>query len=432
MKKLLTIIFVNLLMLTLPLQSVAANTSPNTQQISQNIKNTQSIQNSQSQIQTPNIFAKAAIAADAQTGQIIYAKNIDTQLPIASMTKMISMAIVIDQIKAGKLKWDDKITITPEISELSLNSELSNVPLISGQAYTVRELFDASIIVSANAAVMALADKIAGNQEKFVNMMKEKLNSWGIKDYHIITSTGLNNEYLQNFKYPGTSDDDENTMTARGMAIVASHIVNDYPEFLEVSKKTTETFGNYEMVNWNLLLPGMNSGLDTEGVDGLKTGTTTKAGACFAGTAVKNNWRVVTVVMNTENGETDKTARFTETKKLMDYAFNNFKLTTISKGSEISKHKEITIQNAKTKTQPLVTNKEVKFITPNNTNYTIKIVKTNNLEAPLNKGTIVQKVEIQNNLGYLQNPLTFELVTKQDVKKANIFVRAFRTIESWF
>ena len=381
--------------------------------------------------QATDIKAKSAIAADPKTGQILYAKNIDEQLPIASMTKMISLAVVLDQIKAGKLNWDDQITISDELSTLSVHPDLSNVPLVAGQSYSVRDLFDASIIASANACIMALADKIAGNQENFVNMMKEKLKSWGITQCHIITSTGLNNTYLTNWKYPNTSDDDENTMTAKDVAIVAMHIVNDYPEFLQVSKKATATFaGNYEMTNWNLMLPSLP--VYTEGVDGLKTGTTDKAGACFAGTANRNNFRIITVVMNAENGQTDKTARFVQTKNLMEYVYNNFEQQTISKNKTIDTFKTIQVKDAKEITQPVVTQKETTIAVAKNSQPTFKEQKTTSLTAPVQKDTKAVTLEVENQLGYLTKPVTLNLVTKHSVEKANFFVRAGREIKSWF
>lgn len=380
----------------------------------------------------PDIKAKAAIAADARTGQILYAKNIDEQLPIASMTKMISMVIVIDQIREGKLKWDDKIVIPSDISQLSMDTNLSNVPLVAGKAYTVKDLFSSSIIVSANASVMALADTIAGNQQNFINLMKKKLNSWGLKNYHIITSTGLNNDSLNpKWHYTNTSADDENRMSARDMAIVASKIVNEYPEFMESAKQPTALFDNsIQMTNWNLMLNSLP--VYTEGVDGLKTGTTDKAGACFSGSVNRNNFKIVTVVMNVENGREIKTERFTQTKNLIDYVYNNFKQETIKQGTSIDGYKNIKVKNAREINQPIVTSKDITFAKQNNQNTIFKVLKDETIEAPAENNTLAKELEISSPLGYLQKPLKIDLVTKNNIEKANIFINIYRDIKQLF
>lgn len=389
--------------------------------------------------ETNQIEAKAAIAADSKTGQILYAKNINQKLPIASMTKMISMAIVIDQVRSHQLSWDTPIKIDQSLSQLSQNSELSNVPLEAGHSYTVKDLFNASIVQSANAAVMALANKIAGNQENFVNLMRKKVKSWGIKDAYLITSTGLNNQYLKGYRYPGTSKNDENKMTARDVAIVAQHIVNDYPEFLDVSRETNVTFdpnGNQptEMTNWNRMLKGLQ--VETPGVDGLKTGTTEAAGACFAGTIKRDGWRIVTVVMNVQNGMEDKNARFVQTQKLMNMVYDDWKQKEIVKqGHSLKQIKPADVPYGKETTVNIVSKQNITLAVPSKeTSYSVKTVTQNTLDAPVHKGETATTVHIESNknLGYLTKEPTYSFVTNQSVEKANIFVRAWRHIHHFF
>lgn len=389
--------------------------------------------------QTTDIKAKAAIAADSQTGQILYAKNIDQKLPIASMTKMISMAVVIDQINAKKLTWDEPVKIDEKLSKLSQNSELSNVPLEAGQTYTVKDLFNASIVQSANAAVMALANKIAGDQEKFVALMRQKVQEWGIKDAYLITTTGLNNKYLAGYRYPGTKANDENKMTARDVAIVAQHIVNDYPEFLDVSRETTVTFDQngqnpIEMTNWNRMLKGLQ--VYTPGVDGLKTGTTEAAGACFAGTIKRNNWRIVTVVMNVENGMDDKNARFVQTQKLMNAVYNDWQQQTImKKGQSLKQVKPAAVPYGKETAVDLVAKQNIALALPKQEgNYTVKVVQQKTLGAPVHKGETATTIQVKANkqLGYLQKEPTYSFVAKQSVEQANVFVRGWRHVKNFF
>ena len=143
-----------------------------------------------------SIDAKAAIAVDADTGKIFYAQDSTTPMPIASITKVLSVYVVYDQIKNEQLNLQDQVVISPELAELSTKPELSNVALVANQAYSVESLIHASLIQSANAAVMALGKKVAGNQEQFVNMMRQKAESLGITDAKIISVSGLNNHDL--------------------------------------------------------------------------------------------------------------------------------------------------------------------------------------------------------------------------------------------
>src|SRR5699024_4340805 len=158
--------------------------------------------------------------------------------------------------------------------------------LVANQAYTVESLIHASLIQSANAAVMALGEKVAGSQEQFVNLMRQKAESLGITDAKIISVSGLNNRDLGDFRYPGTGDDEENEMSAQDVDIIAKHFIADYPEVLNITSTVQESFVENTaqpsiMQNWYQLLPGLP--LQKEGVIGLKTGTTDLAGACFVG-----------------------------------------------------------------------------------------------------------------------------------------------------
>ena len=390
-----------------------------------------------------NVPAKAAIAVDCESGQILYKKNIDQALPIASMTKMISCAIIIDAINNGTLSWDEEITISSEMATLSDNQELSNVPLIAGVAYSVQDLFNATIVQSANAAVMALANKVAGSQAKFVTLMQEKLKEWGIKDAHIVTTSGLNNEYLSDtMRIKGTGATDENKMTARDMAIVAQHMVNDYPDYMKVARQSVVTFAKgtesaQDMTNWNQMLP--NQPVYTEGVTGLKTGTTEQAGACFAGSIEKNGFKVATVVMNVDNGITDKTARFTATRDLMNYVYEHYEQKQIiKKGEQIKGLATATVPEGKEGEVPLVSQNNVNVVVKKGEkpNYTIENIKKEKLLTPVRKGekAATFQVKLKDTLGYIDDKESYQYtaVTNAEDEKANLFVLGFRHVKQWF
>ena len=275
------------------------------------------------QAKSLDVDAEASIIVDFDTGQILQGQDIDKPLGIASMSKMIVEYILFEEIAAGNISWDKEVSVSDHAYQVSQNYELSNVPLRSDDTYTIKELYEAMAIYSANGATIAIAEAIAGSEPEFVDRMIETVESFGVTDATLVNATGLNNKYLQDNLYPGSSDSDENMMSARSAAIIANHILTDYPEILEIASTPTKTFREgtvdaVNMVNWNWMLPGML--FERENVDGLKTGTTDLAGATFAGTAKEDGRRLITVVLNSGD---DKSTRFVETDKMMDFALMN-------------------------------------------------------------------------------------------------------------
>ncbi|KAF1304875.1 serine hydrolase [Enterococcus sp. JM9B] len=396
------------------------------------------------------VDAKAAISVDYETGKILYNQNADTPLGIASITKIIGLYLVEEQVKEGKLAWDDTVEISDYAEELSVTPDLSNVPLHKENQYTVKELFDSAVIQSANASMVALAEKISGSESKFVDLMKEKLKSWGITDAVLVNASGLNNSYLGEHLYPGSSADAENTLSAKDVAIVARHLLIDFPDFLEVSKTTTKMFGEntqspVEMVNWNWMLPGFINA--KEGVDGLKTGTTELAGACFVGTMEKDGRRVITVVLNVAGHEENPSVRFIETGKLMDYSFENWSLEEVSTAdATIPDQKTIAVTDGKELKAPIVLKDSVKAWVRKDmdqTQTTIqptfdkKLVDKETITAPVAKDQTIGTATLQltqDTLGYLDDAQlpTTDIIVNSNVEKANFFVLTGRKIATFF
>ena len=398
--------------------------------------------------ETQNQFtvdAKAAIAVDADSGKIFYAQESTTPLPIASITKVLSVYVVYDQIKNGQLNMQDQVTISPELAELSTKPELSNVALVANQAYTVESLIHASLIQSANAAVMALGEKVAGSQEQFVNLMRQKAESLGITDAKIISVSGLNNRDLGDFRYPGTGDDEENEMSAQDVAIIAKHFIADYPEVLNITSTVQENFGENTaqpsiMQNWNQLLPGLP--LQKEGVIGLKTGTTDLAGACFVGVIRQNSREVITVVLHANNQANDSNARFVETSKLMDYALNQWQeITLTQKDMTAAIQANLSVSDGKQATVGLKVLDDYKLWVPvqfdvNQLKYE-KQLEIQSIKAPVKANKVVGRLTISNpsdKYGYLPNAQTtknqIKIVTANSVEKENFFILWMRQIKN--
>ncbi len=392
-----------------------------------------------------SIDAKAAIAVDADTGKIFYAQDSTTPMPIASITKVLSIYVVYDKIKNEELDLLDQVVISPQLAELSTKPELSNVALVANQAYTVESLIHASLIQSANAAVMALGEKVAGSQEQFVNLMRQKAESLGITDAKIISVSGLNNRDLGDFRYPGTGDYEENEMSAQDVAIIAKHFIADYPEVLNITSTVQENFGENTaqpsiMQNWNQLLPGLP--LQKEGVIGLKTGTTDLAGACFVGVIRQNSREVITVVLHANNQANDSNARFVETSKLMDYALNQWQEITLS-ATDLTNaiQSKLAVIDGKQASVSLKVIDPYKLWVP--VPFDIKQLKyeeqleVQSIQAPVQMHREIGTLIINNptdNYGYLPDSQTPEsqikIVTANSVEKENFFFLWLRQVKN--
>ena len=248
-----------------------------------------------------DLRVNGAILIDADSGKVLYEENSDKPLGIASMTKMMTEYLMFEALDDGTITWDQEYKVTEYTYKVSQDRRLSNVPLRRDGSYTIRELYEAVAIYSANAATIAIAESIAGSEEEFVHLMNEKAEELGLTDYKFVNCTGLNNSDLQGMHPSEFGEKDENVMPARSVAKLAYHLLKEYPEVLETTKIAKKTFREgtddaIDMVNWNFMLPGLV--YEYEGIDGLKTGTTEFAGHCFTGTAVRDGRRVIAVVMN--------------------------------------------------------------------------------------------------------------------------------------
>lgn len=394
------------------------------------------------------VDAKAAFIIDNETDKILFSQNPDESLGIASMTKMVSAYIILDAIEKGDLSWEQEVPLSDYARDVSQDYELSNVPLRADFDYTVKDLYEAMFIYSGNGATIALAELVAGSEPKFVDLMKAQLDEWKVEDYAIYNSTGLPNNYANEAGqlYPGASIDSENHMTARGVAIVADHLLDNYPEVLETTKLVTKIFmegsgDEIKMTSYNHMLPGMNE--YRSGVDGLKTGTTDNSGASFTGTAVEGDMRIITVLIGTEDHE----GRFSETNRMMDYAFKNFEnIQLIEKGSIVESNSTIPIAKGKEQEVGLYYNEDlnVTVMKSGERNLETTLHLNSNLvnedgkiEAPVEKDTEVGKVTVgieEDDLGYLDGSKGNEVnvAIAETVEKANIVTIGWRMVSEAF
>lgn len=200
-------------------------------------------------LDTYSTDAEHSIAIEAQTGKILYEQNATTPASIASLSNLLTVYLVYEAIEQKKLTLDTQVPISDYAYNLTIASPVTNVPL-DKRSYSVQELIKASLIASANSATIALAEQVAGSEATFVDLMKEKLVSWGISDATIINSTGLSTDLLEE-KQPSdeTSEpkSEENRLSALDVAIVARRLILDYPQVLKVTSQShfkLDLFGN--------------------------------------------------------------------------------------------------------------------------------------------------------------------------------------------
>ncbi|WP_295494199.1 D-alanyl-D-alanine carboxypeptidase PBP3 [uncultured Streptococcus sp.] len=367
--------------------------------------------------------AKHAVAVEANTGKILYEKDATTSTGIGSITKLLTAYMVYKAVDQGDLKWNSKVDISDYPFELTVSAGASNIPL-DARKYTVKQLLDATLISSANSASIALAEEIGGTESKFVDMMKAQLKDWGITDAKIVNASGLNNSYLGDNIYPGSKSDEENTMSAKDVAIIAQHVVKEYPEILDITKKTEADFdGVNKLKTSNYMLKGQPS--YRKGVDGLKTGTTDLAAASFVAHSNESGMSIITVILNAEHTDTDDYARFTATNDLLNYVVYHWESKTIAKKGQAIGKSQASVLDGKSKQVTAVAKSDFNIIQKidANNNKHIKVT-TNQMQAPVKAGDKVGTATFEDKdlvgEGYLPNQgmSSMELVAGKEVKKS--------------
>jgi len=347
--------------------------------------------------------AKSAILIEESTGEIIYEYNSHEKLEPASMTKMMSLVLIMEAIEKGVIKENQMITVSENASSMGG----SQILLETGEEMSVDDLLKGITIASGNDAVVALAEAIAGTEENFVKMMNDKLKEMGLKD--------------SNFKNCHGLDEEGHYSSAYDMAFIAKELVKhqkilDYSSIYETYLREG-TDKKIWLVNTNKLVRFK------AGVDGLKTGYTEGAGYCLTATMKKDGMRVIATVM----GEPSSQIRNSEVSSMLDYAFAQLGLKRIlSKDSVVE---TINLPKAKIDEIKIVPSKDVNVlykkidgeITPT---YEIKI---NDLKLPIKKGDTVGKLYVKNDNKTIN---TIDLTVKEDVEKCNLFELYFKNLKN--
>ncbi len=340
--------------------------------------------------------AKSAILIDMDTATIIYEKNSNQPLPPASMTKIMTLLLIMDALEQGKISLQDKV----RISENAASMGGSQVFLEVGEDITVEELLKAIAIVSANDAAVAMAEHVAGSLEVFIQMMNEKAKELKLENTVFKNVTGLPEE--------------GHFSSAKDMAIMARELL----KYQDITKYTKiyqdyirkDTSSPFWLVNTNKLVRFY------EGADGLKTGYTAEAKYCLTATAKKGDFRVIAVIM----GAPSSKIRNKEISQMLDYAFNQYTNHIIYKKGDIVTNVKV-IRGSKNDVavspplQASILIKKGEKIS----DYKFELNIVQNKFAPIKKGEVLGYLEVKNKDNNIIQK--YPLIANENVEKANFW-----------
>lgn len=358
-----------------------------------------------SKVNAVEIFApssKSAILIEASTGEVLYEKNANEKLKPASMTKMMTLLLTFEAIERGDLKLTDEVIVSINASGMGG----SQILLETGEKMTVDNLIKGVAIASGNDAAVALAEKIGGTEDYFVELMNKRATELGLKNTHFQNAHGI--------------DAENHYSTAYDMSVIARELlkhgkITNYTKIYEMYLREN-TNRKVWLVNTNKLVRFYDY------IDGLKTGYTRGAGYCITLTGMKNGMRLIAVTMDEPSIE----SRNRETLGLIDYGFAQYELETLlSKESIIATKTIAKSLQRKVDVVPLEDIKVLNKKMQNKKTVTYKI-DINNIEAPVNKGNVVGSITLIEND---KETRTIPLTVKESIKKANIFELYLRNMK---
>jgi len=355
-----------------------------------------------------NLQATSAILVEANTGQILFSKDENKQIPIASLTKIMSVYLVMEAISNGEITYETIITASAKAHGV----EGSSVYLNLGEEFTLREMLYAIEVRSANDATVAVAEAIAGSQGEFVNRMNQKATELGMLDTYYRDCTGLT--------------DAGHYSTVKDLSIVTKALITQYPDIFQFSRTLEKDFRDKEHRDYQYMVNRNNLLNYYDGASGLKTGFTTAAGYCLVGTAQRGEISLITIV----TGEPDNNHRVGEAAFLLDYGFSNFMYTQTEDdqkmvGSiEVRKGVEKTVETyAKGTLRFLMKKTDISRISKE------IIYGMASLEAPVEKDTVIGKIVYSLDGEVLGE---VEVLTAQGMERAGFWTLLWRSILSWF
>lgn len=379
------------------------------------------------------IDASAAVMVDASTGQVIYEQNAQQKLPIASISKLLTAIVIEDEVHSNQITGNTKVKIDSGTAAISNDTNYSAIGLQEGQSYTVRELLNAALVKSADGATMALSAAAGDSMDEFNMKLQQKAQDIGLKNYTIVNPVGLNNGDLKSLASKQYSAKAENAMTATDVAIMTRYLVDHYPQLLQVTAQKQATFfiakGKVKTEkNLNEMLPGGKYTVPGVTIDGLKTGTSDTAGACFVSTGNYQGHRIITVVLHA-NGK-NKDNRFIQTQRLYQMLKQNYHLQTITLPKNI---REQPLDNGQSR-QVMLNPRQITVWSAGSDvhKYTMAVKlnkrylnKKGQLQAPIGRNRTLGELDLSSSQLKTLNgqPLTYRLFSTANVPQGNFWQR---------
>jgi len=351
------------------------------------------------------IGARYAILQDHLSGEILYEKEADQKIYPASMTKIMTTIVVFDLLKKGETSLDEEIVISEKAWRLS-QSGYSSMFIMLNDRVSVEELLKGIIIVSGNDACVALAEGLSGTEKDFVNLMNEKAREIGLENTNFGNSSGIN--------------DVENFSTVRDILKMSRYMIQNYPEYYSYFKETSFT---WDRTGGDPITQGNRNPLlyKNIGVDGIKTGFLEVEKYSLAASMLVGERRITSVA----SGFKTKNSRSRESAKLLNWGLRKFDTVIVAK-------KDVPIQNlnvwlGKKNYVEAVIDKDIYLTVPKRKKKLIKaIIEYNSpIEAPIKKGDIIGTLTVYKGGELIDKT---DLLSKEDIKKVNIFSRLFRSL----
>lgn len=324
-----------------------------------------------------DVPCQAAILIDEDSGTVLYEKNADESRPIASITKIMTLLLTFEALEAGKVSLSD---IVP-VSEHAYHMGGSQIWLEPGEQLTLDEMLKAICISSANDAAVAVAEFIGGSEPAFVERMNARAKELGMQSTTFRNACGL--------------DEDGHLSTARDVAIMSREMLLNHPEIENYCTVWMDTLrgGATQLVNTNKLLKSYN------GITGLKTGTTGKAGVCISASASRDDLRLIAVVLGSSSGK----ERFAAATSLLDYGFAMFESALVPIPADAPK--TLPVQKGEESTLELCYTAPERCLAVKGQGSALQaeVELPQTLEAPIREGSVIGSLNIKNSQGILQS-----------------------------
>ena len=346
-------------------------------------------------LETP---AREAFVYDMSTDTVLFEKNADELMSPASMSKLMTVTMVFERLKEGSLKLDD----TLPVSEKAWKKGGSKMFVEVDTRVAVGDLLRGIIVQSGNDACIVIAEGLGGSEEGFAEAMTSRARELGLEKSTFRNATG----------WP----DPDHKMTARELALLTKHIIQDFPEYYPIFAEKEFTFSEIKQGNRNPLLYKNN------GSDGLKTGHTEESGYGLVGSAKRGDRRIIVVVNGLENAK----ARSRESERLMEWAFREFNTYALFKAGDVVDNARVWLGHKDTVPLTLESDLTVTLNRAARKSMTVKVVYNEPIPAPIIKGTPVAQLVVT---GPEMETLSVPLVANEDITRPGPFKRLTSAVE---